>query len=362
MRFSTATHVLATLIAMLLVGPEANARPLAEEFSFDHDDLTYAGVVERPREAEPHGMVVILPGHGCTNVVDGNQYRSFRDRLVRAGWAVALWDRAGCGGSEGEYDHDQSVQSSADEAVTAVRRLRALSVPGSNRLGFYSFSRGGWIAPLAMQSLEDIAFWITVSGPNRLENYPYMLRTNWRIRGLSESRTDQLVEEWITHYRMLHQPEVGYDAYVKATKNLFANDYFVEEFYDRPTREEFAAIQADKRKMDIRFDAETGIEIKAPGFADVLASLDVDTLAIFGEKDTVVNWRRTRDLYRRTLGTNPAATLTVHVLPDCSHGTRVVETGARGEDLSAEGLGHRCPGLYPTIEAWLEDHVTASAD
>jgi len=329
------------------------ARPSAERFNFQHDDIRYAGVVEQPEKQTAHGLVVIIPGHGCTDAVSGNQYRTFRNRLTERGWAVALWDRAGCGGSGGEYDHDQSVQSSAEEAISAVRRLNEIAAPGSDNLGFYSFSRGGWIAPLAIQSLPQVEFWITVSGPNRLENYPYMLRTNWRLRGRSAEETDRLVNEWITHYRMLHQPRVDYDRYVEATQNLFANEWFVAEFYGRPSRTEFNSIQAEKHGMNVKFDAETGIEIKAPGFARVLSSLDLDTLAIFGEKDTLVNWRRTRELYRRTLGNNPKAALEIHVLPDCNHGTRVVRTGARGEDLSAEGLGHRCPGLYPTIEEWL---------
>jgi len=293
----------------------------------------------------------------CTRLIGGNQYQTFRDRLTAAGWAVALWDRAGCGGSEGEYDHDQSVQSSAAEAVSAVERLREIDAPGKNNLGFYSFSRGGWIAPLAIQSLNNVEFWITASGPNRLENYPYMLRTNWRIRGLSEGRTEHLVKEWITHYRMLHPTEVDYANYVDATSQLFANEYFVEEFYDRPTREEFVAIQDDKRHANVRFDLETGIEINAPGFADVLSLLDVDTLKIFGEKDTVVNWRRTLELYQRTLGQDTDSTLSIHVLPNCDHGMSVVETGARGEDLSREGLGHLCPGLYPRIEEWFAERT-----
>jgi hypothetical protein len=345
---------------MPIIAADLLAQSKAGEFSFEYEETRYAGVVEQPRNGQPHGMVVILPGHGCTDVVGGNQYRDFRDLLTSRGWAVALWDRAGCGGSGGEYDHDQSVQSSAAEAVAAVERLRALDAPGTARLGFYSFSRGGWIAPLAIQSLSDIDFWISVSGPNRLENYPYMLRTNWRLRGLSKEEADKLVDEWIVHYRMLHEPDVDYETYVEATENLFANEYFVTEFYGRPSREEFQSIQADKRDMDVQFDEATGIEIKAPGFADVLSSLHVDTLAIFGEKDTLVNWRRTRDLYQRTIGQDPQASLDLRVLPDCSHGTRVVETGARGEDLSAEGLGHRCPGLYPAIETWLAERTGAS--
>jgi hypothetical protein len=347
------------LLALILLLPAAAPAQRAESFGFDHAGLRYGGVIERPADSQPAGMVVIIPGHGCTDVVDGTQYRTFRDRLTEWGWAVALWDRAGCGGSEGEYDHDQSVHSSAAEAVSAVRALRETGAPGSGNLGFYSFSRGSWIAPLAMRELDDIAFWITVSGPNRLENYPYMLRTNWRLRGRSAAQTELLVDEWIIHYRMLHRPEVDYATYVEATGNLFADEWFVDEFYDRPTRKEFAAIQAEKRAMDVRFDPETGIEIKAPGFAEVLSALDLDTLAIFGEKDTLVNWRRTRALYRRTLGEDRESELTVRVLPDCSHGTRVVETGARGEDLSAEGLGQRCPGLYPAIEAWLAERGRA---
>lgn len=44
---------------------------------------------------------------------------------------------------------------------------------------------------------------------------------------------------------------------------------------------------------------------------------------------------------------------------DCNHAMRVAETGAWREDLSAPGLGERCPDYWPTLRAWLDAHGTS---
>lgn len=67
--------------------------------------------------------------------------------------------------------------------------------------------------------------------------------------------------------------------------------------------------------------------VYVPGFSRMLRGLDVDVLALFGEKDTNVEWRKTRALYERTIGANPAASLEVVTFPGGNHNIRRARTG-----------------------------------
>jgi hypothetical protein len=69
------------------------------------------------------------------------------------------------------------------------------------KIGLWGISRAGWIAPLAMAQHPGIGFWISVSGTDDKENFPYFIESNFRIEGRSEvqirrvAEADQLVSE-----------------------------------------------------------------------------------------------------------------------------------------------------------------------
>ncbi|MCB0629904.1 MAG: acyl-CoA thioester hydrolase/BAAT C-terminal domain-containing protein [Saprospiraceae bacterium] len=84
-----------------------------------------------------------------------------------------------CGGnSEGTYEHLQSVQSSASEAVAAIEELQKRKIPGSAKIGLWGISRGGYICPLIIQAYPQIAFWISVSGTDGLNSWDYMFKSD----------------------------------------------------------------------------------------------------------------------------------------------------------------------------------------
>ena len=88
--------------------------------------------------------------------------------------------------------------------------------------------------------------------------------------------------------------------------------------------------------------------------------LDIEVLALFGEKDTNVNWRKANALYESTIGQNPNATLTVHTFPDGNHIINVTETGSvREVEGTPHGAGTKCKGYYETQIEWLRKHVLA---
>ena len=91
-------------------------------FEFEYDNTKYNGAIESPNQ-KARGMIVIVPGHGPTDFVVGAEYSELRSFFKRNGFAVCFWDKTGCGKSEGTYNHNQSILSSAEEAIAALSRI-----------------------------------------------------------------------------------------------------------------------------------------------------------------------------------------------------------------------------------------------
>lgn len=318
-------------------------------------------MLDYPDEREPRALVVLIPGHGCTDVVGGDELASVRRRFIAWGYATALWDRAGCGGSEGTYEHHQPVQDSAREAVAVLTALRRLDRPGTETIGLWGVSRGGWIAPLAIDIDGEVDFWISVSGPDQLESFGYMLRQNVLLDGRSPAQADRVQHSWLAAVRLMNSPETTWEEYLAATRALYEDPWFRRlDDGGPPSLTEFRQQHARTLADPPLLDEETGFPVVVKDFDAVLRRLDIPVLALLGDRDSQVNWRRTRALYQRTLGQDPQAELTLRVLSDCNHAMRTARTGASREDLDAPGLGEPCPGFYPAMRRWLDETTTAS--
>jgi hypothetical protein len=131
---------------------------------------------------------------------------------------------------------------------------------------------------------------------------------------------------------------------------------------------DFAEIyRRDQRKFlagEFKVDPETGLMIHVDDFRAVLARIHYPVMAVFGEKDTNVAWRRTRKLYEETIGRNPAAELTVLTFP---HGNHAATTGAQPGSCrppGAGGTGQRfvAQRFHPFVNYHLPAQVMARAD
>ena len=77
-------------------------------------------------------------------------------------------------------------------------------------------------------------------------------------------------------------------------------------------------------------------------------------LALFGENDSQVDWRKTKKLYEETIGENPDSGLSVKVFKNCNHNLQKCITCGYQEDLSALKW-QACDNYYETMESWLKD-------
>ena len=93
-------------------------------------------------------------------------------------------------------------------------------------------------------------------------------------------------------------------------------------------------------------------------FEPMMSALDIHALAIFGEKDLNVDWRKTDAFYRSTLGQNPNASLTVETYAEADHNLHVAETGSL-QEMQTMTAPVKVDGYYAAQIDWLKAFILA---
>jgi esterase/lipase len=327
-----------------------------EPFEFQFENKTLRGLIEKPSNQVSNGIIIIIPGYGETNFVEGNWYLELRENLVSNGLTVCLWDKMGCGKSEGVFDAQQPVENSADEAIAAIAALKRQNIQGHEKIGLWGLSRGGWICPLINQKYP-INFWISVSGTDDKENYGYLLKSNLIIQGKPEAEAEQLYQAWLEGHRVICT-QGNYKDYLSAIEPLMKDSlcqqlfgYTAEQEITDAARESYKALQKTYTSKGY-FDEASGLWVYIEDFDKVLLKIECPVLAIFGENDSQVDWRKTKQLYENTIGENADAHLTIKTFEQCNHSLQKCVSCAFLEDLSSLRW-QACEGYYETIKEWL---------
>lgn len=342
-------RTLAILVIILFHAPCLEAQINREIFEFNFEETTINGVLNAPTNHPPKGLVLIVHGSGQTNAVEQEWHYDVRTQLVKSGYAVYMWDKMGCGKSEGTFDYNQPVQNSALEVIAAINALKKAKIPGADDIGLWGISRGGWINPLVINQYPGIRFWISVSGVDGKENFNYLLEENLRINELPQDSIDLIVGEWHSGNKITHAGE-SYEVYLRATQNIRQNK-FIRRFNGSEGSEE-GYYNYQKGFMQQELDEASGLPVYISHFDSILRKIDCPVLAMFGEKDMNVDWTKTKSLYEQTLGQN--TDLTVKSFPDCNHNLFKCKTGGFYE-FQDDGLPwDRCDGFLGAMAEWLE--------
>ncbi|MEM6806785.1 MAG: alpha/beta fold hydrolase, partial [Bacteroidota bacterium] len=294
-----------------------------EIFSFEFEGLTLQGVLNMPEQSTPKGIVLLVHGSGQTNAVAQEWHYDVRATLVKSGYATFMWDKIGCGQSEGSFDYNQPVQNSAEEVLAAINSLKSKQIPGSDHIAFWGISRAGWIIPLVLQTFKEAGFWISVSGVDEKENFKYLLEENLRIDGLSEDKIELIIGEWVRANQITHSGH-SFERWQAATQNLEQNP-FILRFRGGSEVTEAGYYAYQKSFMKEELEYETGLQVYIKDFESILSEVYCPVLALFGEKDKNVDWRKTKALYERTLGRQ--VDLTIQTFPDANHNLFQCKTG-----------------------------------
>lgn len=294
------------------------------------------------------GVVVIIPGHGTTDFVEGGQWLELRTFLVQQRYNVVYWDKAGNGLSEGQYDHNQSILSSAEEALAAITAIQLLDLDNADNLGFWSISRGGWIVPKISELYDGMKFWLSISGTTELDNARYMLQANLKAEQRSNKEIDVLMSEWDAYQRILVRGGTLEEFNAK-TANLIADPYFNDNNFQM-TEDILQNIQAFFQSGEITLDEATNLVVMYPNLEATLTNLSIPVIAILGRLDTQVNWQATGNLYSKA-SKNGSMQLTLMYLDNCNHVMQKSVTGGINEELPPDTPA--CDGYYQAMTRWL---------
>ena len=132
------------------------------EVSFFNGDTELSGTLLIPPDGSITGGAVMIHGSGDSHR-DNLWYFIIADRLAKAGLVTLLPDKRGSGKSKGEWEV-ASFTDFAGDAIAGVNVVKAVVAVPSDRVGLVGISQGGWIAPLAADMDQSIAYVINLSG------------------------------------------------------------------------------------------------------------------------------------------------------------------------------------------------------
>ncbi len=341
------------LLSHSFVFGQSNSQP----FAFEFENKTLKGFIDTPKDKTSKALVLLIPGYGRTNFAEGRTYPKLREKLTGYGLTVVVWDKMGCGNSEGIFDANQPVDNSAKEAHEAIKKLKIMNIQGSDKIGLWGLSRGGWICPL-INDLYAVDFWISVSGPTDKENYGYLLESNLVIEGKTKQEAAQLYESWKQSQKIFFTGG-SYKDYLDAKRPLTKDSLAVKLFGFKDVvdiTEEGRKKYKEQQTLymntdDGYFDLESGLWVYIENFPQLLSKVNCPVLAIYGEGDSQVDWRASKQLYEDVY--QDSGNLTIQTFTDCNHILRKCKTCGWKEDLSKFEWAF-CDGYFETMEQWLK--------
>jgi esterase/lipase len=122
------------------------------------------------------------------------------------------------------------------------------------------------------------------------------------------------------------------------------------------SKEEYDKNQKEAMKI-YKFDDSTASIILVPGFSEILKKIECPVLAVFGEKDSQVDWQKTIAFYKETIGVNPKSELVIKTFPNCGHTMIRCKTCGYNDYEELKLFNFQpCNGYYETMSKWLNEH------
>lgn len=274
-----------------------------KDIRFRSGDFEVVGDLHLPDGPGPHPAVIIVHGDGPQTRTSTPGTSTVRDIFGEEGYAVFVWDKPGSGDSTGEFEQGQTLRQRAAILAAGVELLKAHPEIDKDRIGLWGISQAGWVMPLTLESTDDVAFMVVVSGggEDSIDQLSYQLGRNVICNGLSEEQ-GRLVEE--------HFPPTAkgptYQDYLEAMDVLVEIEGW-ENFAgpEMRTEEEWQPWPAD---IDAYFDPMTVVE-----------RTTIPVLAVFGAMDRYVDPVQGAAAYETALEAAGNPKSHVELIPDAGH-------------------------------------------
>lgn len=306
------------------------------EFSYRGNHLR--GFIDVPQGSGRHPAILIIHGSGTTDVFGGNReyngpYLRLRETFKAAGLATVIWDKAGNGCSTGNYSDGNPIRERSSEGIAALNALKERPEIDSSRMGLWGISQGGWIAPMMAVRSKDVSFIIVVSAPARdaVAQLEYQALTALRASGVADSEVREIGKRLARAFAIMRAGG-SVEEFAAEVEPLKKYPAVGALGVTTGTQEQYAAWQ---NSMDHHYRPDTA-----------LRELQQPVLAIFGDRDVLVDWRESSRIYREALSAGGNTDVTIKVFRNSDH--NIFE---RGSDSKFS------EGYLQTMNSWLQNHT-----
>jgi alpha-beta hydrolase superfamily lysophospholipase len=308
--------------------------PGTQLLSFSSDGNQLRGFVDLPPSAGPHPIVLIAHGSGTTDVFHGDTPYNGRYELLRktfrdAGFATAVWDKAGNGCSSGKYSSGNPIRERARETVAALGALEQRSDIDARRMGVWGISQGGWIGPMVAVQTDDVAFLILVSAPahDAISALEYQALATLRRQGVPPAEV-ALVARHLRRALAIVRAGGAAAEYEAAIEPLRKYPVFLElGITIEGTAEDLRKWQ---NEVDFQYRVDTAV-----------LAMHQPVLVLLGDRDDLIDWRESQRRFAQWFRESDNRRSQVKVLKRTDHNmTNGSETKPTDEYLE-------------TLRAWL---------
>jgi uncharacterized protein len=170
----------------------ASVTVVEEEKTFENADSKLSGTLYFA-QGRPAQAAIVVTHAAAAPSRELPLYQHLKEMLPAIGVAVFIYDRRGSGKSGGDLQ-TSDYPLLADDAIAAVRMLKADSRIDPKRVGIWGLSQGGWLALLAASRSTEPAFIVSVSAPLVTPDVQMMFRSInvLRVNGYSQAEIDQM--------------------------------------------------------------------------------------------------------------------------------------------------------------------------
>lgn len=288
-----------------------------EEITFENGDVKLSGTLMLPIARSKSPAVVLVHGSSPNERIG---YRSWARHFASNGIAALIYDKRGSGRSTGDT-RAASMEDLADDALAGIRMLKLRRDIDAGKVGIAGHSQGGWIAPLAAARSGDVAFVITSAAA--------------AVTPAEQSifhRAGMMKRAGITDAEIAEATKLREKLYL-LNRKILANDRDVLAFRSSISKE--LTENKDTRwfgpaelppELTGDLPPRGALELLFFDAAPVWPKVKVPVLAMWGDRDTVVPFEKSRELIEGYLEKAGNKDVTIKVFPNVDHGNNIVRT------------------------------------
>lgn len=306
-----------------------------EDLRLESHGIQLGCTLTLPLERGPYPAVHLINSSGA----ETRDFGFWRTFFASRGMAVLGCDKRGVGTSTGDW-RQADFDDAANDVEEAVKFLQKRREVDPSRIGLWTISQGGWVAPIVASRSSSIAFLIVHSGAMVTAYEQGMQAIRSELEALNYTPAD--IEASLKFARAdqnFTRTGQGWDELQELYQTGAAQHAF---WAHEPAAKDFWFRAWYRATMD--FDPVPFWEkVKCP------------VLAFFGERDITVRPEPSKTILAAALARGGNQDVTIKVVPRGSHGYLDVETGLVRRDLPR--VKKFAEGYFAPMDEWLRARV-----